>query len=79
MAETETNTTTAIRGFPVAGILLTVFVLCKAFEYGPIAQWSWWWVLAPAWIPVAFVGAFWVLGGFAALVAFVLTALLERK
>jgi hypothetical protein len=39
--------------FPVFSILLLVFVLCKVFEYGPIAQWSWFWVLSPFWIPFA--------------------------
>jgi small Trp-rich protein len=24
-----------------------VFVLLKLFEVGPLAEWSWWWVLAP--------------------------------
>jgi small Trp-rich protein len=24
-----------------------VFVLLKWLEIGPVAQWSWWWVLAP--------------------------------
>jgi hypothetical protein len=38
-----------------AGILLLVFVLCKVFEYGPIATWSWWWVFSPLWIPFVFI------------------------
>lgn len=24
-----------------------VLLLCKWFEVGPVAEWSWWWVLAP--------------------------------
>ena len=27
-----------------AGVLL---VACKYFEFGPMAEWSWWWILAP--------------------------------
>lgn len=28
----------------IAGLLL---VACKYFEIGPVASWSWWWVLSP--------------------------------
>ena len=42
-------------GFPVVGILGLIFVLCKVFAFGPIATWSWLWVLAPFWIGAALV------------------------
>ena len=32
-----------------------VLVLLKYLEIGPIAAWSWWWVLAPMWMPLALV------------------------
>jgi len=65
MAESNTKATAS---FPVFSILLLVFVLCKAFEYGPIASWSWFWVLSPVWI-----------GGIAAFVLEVLTGLVTKK
>ena len=33
---------------------LTIFFLvCKVFGLGAIASWSWWWVFAPVWGPIA--------------------------
>ena len=32
-----------------------VLVLLKYLEIGPIAAWSWWWVLAPMWMSLALV------------------------
>jgi hypothetical protein len=55
--------------FPVVGILLTVFVLAKAFEFGPIAAWSWFWVFSPVWIPLAAMVAFGILAGICAGIA----------
>lgn len=47
-----TATATASAGFPMFSLLGTIFILCKVFEFGPIAAWSWWWVLSPFWIPI---------------------------
>ena len=33
--------------------LTIFFVICKVFEVGAIATWSWWWVFAPIWGPIA--------------------------
>jgi len=46
----------------VFSLLLLVFVLCKAFAVGPIAQWSWVWVLSPLWIPVTFFAVCLIIG-----------------
>jgi len=32
-------------------LLLIVFIVLKLTH---VIDWSWWWVLAPAWIPIAF-------------------------
>lgn len=45
---TEKRTTIS---FPILGILGLMFIYLKLT--GAIA-WSWWWVLAPFWIPLAF-------------------------
>jgi hypothetical protein len=56
------------------GLLGVIFVLCKVFEYGPIALWSWWLVLLPFYAGIAIIlgvlafGAL-VTGGFFGLAA----------
>jgi len=32
-----------------------VFLVLKLAEIGKVATWSWWWVTAPLWVPVAVV------------------------
>ena len=45
--------------FSWVGLLGVIFVMCKVFEYGPIAEWSWWLVLLPFYIGIAIlIGAF---------------------
>lgn len=34
--------------------LAVVFIILKVTGTTVVATWSWWWVLAPLWIPVAF-------------------------
>ena len=49
--------------FPLLGILGLIFVTLKLAGIGVVATWSWWWVLSPFWIPLAFVlGLFLVAG-----------------
>jgi hypothetical protein len=45
----ETNLTGGI-GLP--GILFLVFLVLKLARIGAVAQWSWWWVTAPLWLPL---------------------------
>jgi hypothetical protein len=37
--------------FPFLGILTLIFITLKLTHF---INWSWWWVLAPMWVPVAF-------------------------
>ena len=39
-------------GIGFGGLLTIVFIVLKLTN---IISWSWWWVLAPTWIPVALV------------------------
>lgn len=39
-------------GIGFRGLLAIVFI---AFKLGGVIAWSWWWVLAPLWIPWALV------------------------
>jgi small Trp-rich protein len=36
--------------------LFLIFLTLKLAEVGPVADWSWWWVTSPLWIPLALVG-----------------------
>ena len=41
-----------------SGLLLVIFVTLKLVGerfHTPVADWSWWWVLCPLWIPFAIV------------------------
>lgn len=37
-------------GIGIGGLLLVAFIVLKLCK---VIAWSWWWVLAPAWIPIA--------------------------
>ena len=39
-------------GIGFLGVLTIVFIVLKLIGETPIAQWSWWWVLSPLWIPL---------------------------
>lgn len=51
MSNNSAATSTGVSTFTVIGI---VFIVLKLINVEPIAHWSWLWVLAPFWIPVAF-------------------------
>jgi hypothetical protein len=36
-------------------VLFLIFLTLKLAEIGPVANWSWWWVTSPLWIPLALV------------------------
>lgn len=59
-------TETKSGGIGFAGLLTIVFITLKLT--GVIA-WSWLWVLAPSWIPLALVLGFLFVGGIIALIA----------
>lgn len=46
------NTNTNFGGIGFAGLLAIVFIVLKLTH---VIAWSWLWVLAPLWIPLAFV------------------------
>ncbi len=49
------STTTNSGGIGFFGLLAIVFITLKLTGY---IAWSWWWVLAPLWGPLAFILAF---------------------
>ena len=46
------KSTVSSGGIGFSGLLTIVFIVLKLTHY---IDWSWWWVLAPAWIPLALV------------------------
>ena len=44
--------TVTVSGSGISTILLVVFIVLKCTG---LIDWSWWWVLAPIWIPTAIV------------------------
>lgn len=47
-------------GIGLGTVLFIVFLILKLTE---VIDWSWWWVTAPLWIPVAIVVAFMIIVG----------------
>lgn len=52
-------------GIGLPGVLAVVFIVLKLVG---VIGWSWWWVLAPLWIPVALLLVFLLLLGIAKLI-----------
>jgi len=46
----------ATGGLGIGTILFLIFLTLKLAEVGPVAKWSWWWVISPLWIPFALIG-----------------------
>lgn len=51
----NSQTETASGGIGLGGAIFIVFLVLKLGGWGAVANWSWWWVTAPLWIPLAFV------------------------
>lgn len=51
----SSKTSSSSGGIGFLGILAIVFIVLKLMH---IINWSWWWVLAPLWIPIALLAMF---------------------
>lgn len=60
------------------GLLGVIFVLCKIFEYGPIAQWSWWLVLLPFYVGILIILGVLAIGALGAGGVFGIAALYDK-
>lgn len=49
-SEKKSNGSSA--GIGLAGGVFLVFLILKLAEIGVVANWSWWWVTAPLWLPI---------------------------
>jgi len=42
----------------ISCLVCVVFIALKLLKLTEIASWSWWWVLAPVWLPIILIIAF---------------------
>ena len=42
-------------GIGLGTIVFLIFLIMKLAEIGQVANWSWWWVTSPLWIPLSMV------------------------
>ena len=42
-------------GIGLGGVIFIVFLVLKLGGIGQVANWSWWWVFSPLWIPFVIV------------------------
>jgi len=42
-------------GIGITTLIFIVFLVLKLAKIGDVANWSWWWVASPLWIPLVLV------------------------
>ena len=42
-------------GIGLGTIVFLIFLIMKLAEIGQVANWSWWWVTSPLWIPLSMI------------------------
>lgn len=57
------SSNSASSGIGLVGLVFIVFLVLKLTEIGVVADWSWWWVLCPLWIPLGIALSLIVVGG----------------
>lgn len=55
--QNSTTNNTQVTGISFLSLLALLFVGLKLAEVGAVATWSWWWVFAPLWGPLAILAA----------------------
>lgn len=65
-------------GIGFGGLLFLLFLGLKLGEVGQVADWSWWWVTSPLWIPLGIVVGLTALG-LAAIGTWLLIATLSAR
>lgn len=46
------STSSSSGGPGLLTIVLVVLIVLKLAKVGDVAEWSWWWVLSPMWVPL---------------------------
>jgi hypothetical protein len=57
------SSSTSSGGIGICGMTFIVFLVLKLAEYGPVASWSWWYITAPLWGPLAALMTFMLICG----------------
>jgi len=57
------NNNSTTDGVSIVGLLGLIFIVLKLCK---VIDWSWWWVTAPFWIPLAIIVIIFTLGGIVA-------------
>lgn len=60
-------------GIGLGTVVFLIFLILKLAGIGQVAEWSWWWVTSPLWIPLAFVLIVLLGVGLISLIAILLT------
>jgi len=53
MEKTTNNNTYQSGGIGLGTLIFLIFLFLKLSGKKPVANWSWWWVASPLWIPIA--------------------------
>ena len=71
----EKSSSSSSGGIGLCSVLFVLFLTLKLLEITAVANWSWWWVAAPLWIPTALWGSFMLVLG----VVWLSLHLIEKK
>jgi hypothetical protein len=64
-------------GIGIGTVLFLIFLTLKLAEIGPVANWSWWWVTSPLWIPLALVIAIVAIAAIVAIIVAIIAVTLK--
>ena len=53
MSEGNSAAAAGSSGIGIFGLMFIVLFAGKVFDLGAVASWSWWWITAPLWGPIA--------------------------
>ena len=68
---------TSSGGIGIGMVLFLIFLVLKLAEIGSVANWSWWWVTSPLWIPIALVAGIFAIIGIVYVIAQIIQKLLK--
>jgi hypothetical protein len=74
----EKTVTVKANGIGLMGFIFLVFLVLKLTRVGSVANWSWWWVTSPLWLPTAIYWGFVVVLSIFALIVGVFVAIFGR-
>lgn len=64
-------------GLGLGSIVFLIFLFMKVLGIGAVAEWSWWWVTSPLWIPIVLLIGITVIGFIISMGAFLVIGLID--